>query len=368
MSESAAGESRRTPLYESHKELRASFKEVFNWEMPASYGDSLIEQRQVKNGVGLVDMSFCGAIKIGGSEAATFLHNLVTNDVKALPSGKGFMAAFLTGHGKVRAFCRILRFNDQYLVINDPQTHEKVYKYIFPFSYAGDFKVEDASDSYRTLSLQGPKSLLVLKEVCFEPVPDLEESGWVSTIIAGHQVQVVRASHSIDGGYDILIPSDGLKDVWDFLLLKGSFHSISPFGQSTLNVLRIEAGIPVYGVDIDENNMMLESGLADAVSLNKGCYTGQEAVAMATYRGHVSKRITGLVVKGDTLPAAGDKVMRGEKEVGQVTSTAFSDAVGSVISLALIKYGNFDPGIELTVQSSSGVIDAKVVELPFYRK
>lgn len=358
----------KTLLYQSHLELGATFKEIFNWQMPASYGNIQVEAQQVRAGVGLIDISYCGAIKAGGSEAISFLHNLVTNDVKSLASGKGFRAAFLTGHGKVKAFCRILKLDNRYLIINDPQTHEKVYKYIFPFSYAGDFKVEDASDSYRVLSIQGPKSLLVLKEVCFEPMPDMDENDWINTIIAGHEVMVICASHSVAGGYDLLVPSTGLKDVWDFLLLKGEFHSIAPVGQSALNTLRIEAGIPVYGIDIDENNMMLESGLTDAVSFNKGCYTGQEAVAMATYRGHVSKRITGLIIKGDTLPSAGDKVLRGEKEVGQVTSAIFSDAVGSAISLALIKYGNFDSGTDLTVQSSSGALEARVVELPFYKK
>jgi len=368
MNESAVMESRRSLLYESHKELGATFNEVFNWEMPVCYGDATQESRQVRAGAGIVDLSYYGAIRIGGSEAAAFLHNLVTNDVKAMKSGEGFRAAFLTGHGKIRALCRILRFDDQYLIITDPQTHEKVYKYIFPFSYAGDFKVEDVSDNYRMLSIQGPKSLLVLKEVCFEPVPELQESHFVSTLIAGQKVLILRAAHSVEGGYDILVSSSGLKDAWEFLLLKGEFHSITPFGQSALETLRIEAGIPLYGIDVDENNMMLESGLADAVSFNKGCYTGQEAVAMATYRGHVSKRITGLVIKGDSIPSAGDRILKGEKEVGHITSPVYSDRVGSPISLALIKYGSFDSGTDLTIESSSGALDAKTVELPFSEK
>lgn len=365
MNESAVMETRRNLLYDSHKELGAEFKEAFNWEMPAFYSDAATESRDVRTGVGVIDLSYSGAIRVRGSEAAAFLHNLVTNDVKALKNGEGFRAAFLTGHGKIRAFCRILRLNDHYLVITDPQTHEKVYKYIFPFSYAGDFKVEDASDDYRIISIQGPKSLLVLKEVCFEPVPELQESSFVSSLIAGQNVLVVRASHSTEGGYDILVPSSGLKDVWDFLLLKGAFHSIIPFGQSAQDTLRIEAGIPVYGVDVDENNMMLESGLADAVNFNKGCYTGQEAVAMATYRGHVSKRITGLIIKGDQVPSAGSRILKGEKEVGHITSPTYSEMVGSIISLALIKYGSFDPGTELIVETSQGALNAKAVELPF---
>jgi folate-binding protein YgfZ len=256
----------------------------------------------------------------------------------------------------------------EYLVINDPQTHEKIFKYVFPFTYAGDFKADDVSDEYRILSVQGPKSQLVMKEICFEPVPQLDEHDWVETIIAGHHVLVARADHSGDTGFDIFVPLAGLKDVWDFILLKGAFHSISPVGLRAMETLRVEAGLPAWGVDIDENNMMLESGLAEAVSFTKGCYTGQEAVAMATYRGHVSKKIAGLIIEGDAVPARGDKVIKDDKEIGNITSAIKSPSLGKVIALALLKFGFFDPGTRLEVATSDGISQAAVTELPFYKR
>src|SRR6185503_3731065 len=207
-------------------------------------------------------------------------------------------------------------------------------KYVFPFSYAGDFKVEDVSDQYRLLSVQGPKSLLVMKEVCFEPAHSLEENEWIENIIAGQHVLIARNSHTGETGFDVFIPASGLRDVWEFILMKGGFHSIAPFGLEALNTLRIEAGIPSYGVDVDESNMMLETGLADAVSFTKGCYTGQEAVAMATYRGHVSKKLSGLILTGSRIPVKGDLVTRDGKEIGWVTSATQSISLGSPIALA----------------------------------
>jgi folate-binding protein YgfZ len=253
------------------------------------------------------------------------------------------------------------------LIINDPQTHDKIFKYIFPFSYAGDFKVEDVSDQHLILSVQGPKSLLVMKEICFEPLPSIEGSGWVENIIAGQHVLVSSASHAGETGFDIYVPASGLKDVWDFILLKGSFHSIAPVGLEALESLRIEAGIPVYGVDADETNMMLELGLADAVSFTKGCYTGQEAVAMATYRGHVSKKFSGLIIKGEVVPAAGNKIFKEEKEIGYITSSLNSNTLGSVIALGYLKYGFFDAGNEVEIESQAGRVAAEVAELPFYK-
>src|SRR5436853_73759 len=149
------------------------------------------------------------------------------------------------------------------------------------------------------------------------------------------------ASHTGESGYDLLIPDSGLKDIWDFILLKGAFHGLAPVGLDALNALRIEAGIPAYGIDVDESNMMLELGMADAVSFTKGCYTGQEAVAMATYRGHISKKLSGLLIEGDRIPIAGSKISKDGKEIGQVTSAIPSISIGGVIALAYIKYGFF---------------------------
>jgi len=355
-----------TLLYERQKAAGASFVPSFGWEMAEVYGDPLQEHRHVRQAAGLIDLSSHGAILIGGKEGPQFLNGLVTNDVKALEKGKGMRAAFLTGHGKVRALCRVLSLGDQFLIITDPQTHENIFAYVQPFTYAGDFKAEDVSDQYRILSVQGAKSLQVMKEVCFEPIPDLEENGWIETIIAGHQVVVVRASHTGEAGYDVLIPEAGLTDVWDFLLVKGAFHEIAPFGFRALDSLRIEAGIPVYGVDADENNMMLELGLDDAVSFKKGCYTGQEAVAMATYRGHISKKLSGLEIEGDIVPSHGDKISASAKEVGHVTSALASPTLGKVIAMGYIKYGFFETGKRVEVATAESVVAASIVEMPFY--
>ncbi|MGA9767489.1 MAG: aminomethyltransferase family protein [Blastocatellia bacterium] len=358
---------KRSPLYDAQKELGAQFTNSNGREMAQVYRDPNREVQQVRQAVGLIDLSHHGAIKIGGTEAVQFLNGLVTNDMKTLKKGEGMRAAFLTAHGKVEALCRIFNLGGEYLVITDPQTHEKVFKYIFPFSYAGDFQVEDVSDQYQLLSVQGPKSLLVMKEACFEPVPSLAEYGWLETIIGGQHVLVTRSSHTGETGFDILAPASGLKDVWDFILLKGSFHSILPVGLAALNSLRIEAGIPVYGADIDESNMMLETGISDAVSFTKGCYKGQEAVVMATHRGHISKKLSGLIMLDGEAPSPGSKITKDGKEIGRITSAIQSETLEQAIALAYLKYGYFDQGNVVEVVGEQQSFSAKVVDLPFYR-
>lgn len=361
-------EFKRSALYESQQNIGAKFATNHGWEMADVYSNPLQEHAAVRSSGGLIDLSCFGSIKVYGGESVQFLNGLVTNNVKTLEVGKGMRAAILTGHGKVRALCRVFNLGDTYLVVTDPQTHEKVFKYLFPFSYAGDFKVEDVSEEHRTVSVQGPSSHLVMKEICFEPVPSLVEYDWFQTLIAGHQALVTRATHTGESGFDILVPESAIKDVWDFILLKGGFHAIVPFGLRALESLRIEAGIPAYGQDVDETNMMLEVGLEDAVSFTKGCYTGQEAVAMATYRGHVSKKLSGLALSGEVVPPQGSLVKKEGKEIGFVTSAMRSPTLGSVIALAYVKHGFFETGNNVDIQIEAEAVPAIVTALPFYAR
>jgi folate-binding protein YgfZ len=362
MSESKEAIMKQSQLWQSQKDDGATFASYSGWEMAEEFEGGQKEVHNVRTNVGLIDLSFAGAIKASGKEAVQFLQGLVSNDVKSLERGKGMRAAFLTGHGKIRAFSIILGMGEEFLLINEPQTHAKLYKYIFPFSYAGDFPIDDVSQQFRVLSLQGQNSLLVLKEVCFEPVPQLSEYEWIETLIAGHKVLVVRHSRTGEMGYDVLVPETGLKDVWDFLLLKGQFHGLKPFGLRALEVLRIEAGVPVYGVDIDENNMMLEAAMEDAVSFTKGCYTGQEAVAMATYRGHVSKKLSLIAFPEDSTIAVGNKLFAKDKEIGSVSSIALSETLNKTLVLACVKYGFFEPGTEVQIETEQGKVSGEIIK------
>jgi len=368
MSERAERSSIFSLLKAAERELGAHFDISHGWEMAQVYSDPLQEHNAVRTNAGLVDLTYHGAIKVWGGEAIQFLNGLVSNDVKTLAAGNGMRAAFLTGHGKVRAIARVLNLGNDFLVITDPQTHQKVLNYVSPFSYAGDFHVQDISTQFRLLSLQGPKASLVMKEISFQPVPQLSDYGWFETLIAGHHALVVRAFHSGEEGFDLLVSESALPDVWDFALLKGRFHSVAPVGLQAFETLRLEASQPVYGVDVDESNMLLEVGLSDAVSFNKGCYTGQEAVAMATYRGHISKKLSGLLVKEETVPSHGDVLKKEGKEVGMVTSAIRSPSLDSVIALGYVKYGFFEPGTSVEIESKGATLQASIVEMPFYRR
>src|SRR5215475_1335353 len=157
----------KSGLFEREEQQGALFDVFHGWEMPRVFTDAAEEHEAVRTTAGLIDLTNLGALTISGGEAIQFLNGLVTNDVKTLETGRWMRAAFLTGHGKVRALCLILKLDGSFVVLNDAQTHKKIFDYVFPFSYAGDFQVTDTTDSHRVLTIQGPHAQLVMKEVAF---------------------------------------------------------------------------------------------------------------------------------------------------------------------------------------------------------
>ena len=152
---------KRSMLEKSQRKLGARFGLSHGWETAQSYSEVSEEHLAVRANAGLIDLSYCGSMKVGGGEAVQFLNGLVSNDVKSLVEGKGMRAAFLTGHGKVRALCRVFNLGQEFLVINDAQTHDKVFKYVFPFSYAGDLRLQTSPrsiDFYRCRDLSRTSS------------------------------------------------------------------------------------------------------------------------------------------------------------------------------------------------------------------
>jgi folate-binding protein YgfZ len=175
---------------------------------------------------------------------------------------------------------------------------------------------------------------------------------------------VVRATHTAEDGFDLMVPSPTASDLWEALKLAGA----EPVGLDVLDVLRIEAGLPLYGVDVDATNIVLEAGLDDTVSFTKGCYVGQEIIARIHWRGHVAKKISGLMFDEAPNMQIGDVVRSIEdKEIGRVTSTCFSPRLQKTIALGMIKYDYLTPGTHVSINSVDGEYYGLIAELPFVR-
>jgi len=287
-------------------------------------------------GAGFIEMPR-GLIAVSGKEAVQFLDGMITNDVKTLEDGSQMLAAFPNAQGRLLAVVRVLRQGDRFLIETEEATREKVFQSLFRFTFAGDFFVEDLNEQYRFYEVFGS-----------EGSPPYEGG--------------VAAFRGRGGSLLISVPVDE-RDKF-----RESFASVGAveITDDLYETLRIESGIPKYGVDMDETTIVPELGLEGMISYTKGCYVGQEIIARIHFRGHVAKQLTGLMSEPEAvatgfLPGAQLKSID-DKNAGRVTSVAFSPKLGRTIALGYVRYDFVDEGTELLVAGQ----ELTVKKLPFF--
>lgn len=367
---------RKLALEEAHEELGASLTERDGWSIPASYGDVMQEYAAVREaGAGLIDLSSRGRLLVTGSEAVPFLNGLITNDMKTLEVGSWMPAAFPNVQGRLIASVRVIRLRDEgtekkvcptFLIDTEAATHEKVVKTIERFTLAGDFHVTDRTGETVMLSVQGKKAISVVGSVLGAAAEGLAPQAVLQ--ISWQQadsmvdVTVIHASNTGEDGFNLIVDNAHAGSLWNALQQAGA----QPIGYDALEVLRIEAGVARYGIDMDDTNVVSETNLDDAVSFTKGCYIGQEIIARIKYRGHVAKKLSGLLFEETVAVRAGSIVNSAEgNEIGRITSVTFSPRLDRTIALAYLKYDYLAPGTRVKVVAGALELCATVVELPF---
>ncbi len=365
-------ELRKSPIENEHRRSGAQMIERGGWRLPSSYGDDTAEYRAVREaGVGVIDISDRGRFLVGGSEAVQFLNGLITNDMKTLEPNSWMAAVFPNVQGRLIASTRVMRFENvlsdrnvcpMFMLDTEAATHHGVFNTIQRFTLAGDFRVTDVTTDTTHFTVQGPNAGALMETLIGDDASQLEPNGLVQTLWQDKEVTVVRSTHTGASGFDLIIKADYAAGLWTAILDAEAI----PVGHNTLELLRIEAGIPRYGIDMDETNVVPETALDDAVSYTKGCYVGQEIIARIKYRGHVAKRLTGFGFEGKVAVSAESKVTALDgKEIGKVTSVAFSPGLSRTVALGYVKYDYLAPGTEVRVETEGGLVEASVVELPF---
>ncbi len=361
--------SRRLPLHEAHEQVGANFVEREGWTLPASYGDSAIEYKSVREtGAGIIDISSRGRVRVSGTEAVQFLNGLITNDVKTLQPGAWMAAAFPNAQGRLVAPARILRVEDSFLIDTDSATSERVRKTLERFTLAGDFRVVDIENEIVLFSVQGARAAETIRLMFGETAASVSRGHAAQATWREHQVTIMRATHTSEDGFDVFVPMESAQDLWHAFVNESNTR---PVGYDAFETLRIEAGIPRYGVDMDETNVVTESLIEDeAVSYQKGCYIGQEIIARIHWRGHVAKKLTGIIFDDATnLLTQGAKIRSTDgKEIGRVTSQAFSPRLNKLIALAYVKYDYLAPDTPVhIIMNDTEQHAARVAALPLVR-
>jgi folate-binding protein YgfZ len=308
---------RTVTLADLHAARGARLGERGGAQVVLGYGDLAAEHARLGT-VALVDRSHRGLIGCRGPETRSYLHGMVTNEVKALAPGQGTYAAVITARGKMLGDVRLLLVAPEDALLDmEPEAHAGTLAHLEQFLISEDCELRDADGELALLGLYGPNAGEVVAAVA-GAAPSLPLHHHTSARIAGVPVRLVAAAPAGVPGFEVLVPPSSAAAV--FAALEEAVRAAGGglAGDDALERARVEHGVPRYGADMDENTIPLEANLEHAISYTKGCYIGQEVIAKATYRGHVRRKLVRLQVPPGT--AAGAQLVDGEKPLGQVTS------------------------------------------------
>lgn len=331
---------------------------------------TMTDYEQATTSAAVFDLSARGKVELAGADAVMFLHNLCTNDIKNLPTGGGCEAFLTTAKAKVIAHFLVGRFQQlgrashpRPVVLLDlmPGGAEQLLQQLDRYLISEQVELANRTSEIGLLRLTGPRAAAVLAGTAanhaeeLDRIPHLHHISWELGEIP---VQVRRHDLLRIPAYDVFCSMPDAAAVAKTLGAAG----VTPGSAATHEVLRIEAGLPEYGVDIDENRLVMEvNRTREAICYTKGCYLGQEPIVMARDRGHVNRHLLRIKVAGEELPGSGARVFHGDEEVGQVTSSTWSPRLHSVLALAYLKRGHQDPGRPLTIETEAGRRNAEVV-------
>jgi len=306
-----------------------------------------------------------GVIEVSGNDRISFLHNILTNDIKSLSPGKGIPACLLNAQAKIIAPINVLCFDQFLWLAFDYPLKNKLFEAINKLIITEEVELKDKSDELKLISIHGPKANGLLKAL-FKKEPPSKMLSHERAAIDSISAVLIRINLTGEIGYGLLAPKSEASAVKLAIERIGASFDLTEIHSDALETLRIEAGIPRYGIDFDESHIPLEVRLDQTISFTKGCFPGQEIIARLDARGGVVKKLVGLVLKGEMAPQKNARILKDGMEVGSITSAVFSPTLKKLIALGFLKKECWTSGTDLTVEREGLQIPAHAASLPFY--
>jgi folate-binding protein YgfZ len=325
--------------------------------------------RAANEAVAWTDRSGRVRLDVTGPDRGKFLHNLTTNDVKRLPVGQGCEAFVTSTQGKTLGFVQLLACADSVLVATDPGGLVLALPHFQKYGVFDDIALEDRSESTFEIHLAGPAAEELVRRAGGQ-VPEPLELAHLTMSLAGSPILIVRDSPTGRPGFNLIGARSGFAKVLALLESHGSELGLAKLDPESFEVLRIEAGTPVFGREVTERNLPQEIGRDPrAINFVKGCYLGQETVARLDALGHVNQILRGLLVAPSVSPPSPGMVAQADgKRVGYVTSSAVSPGWDAPIALAMVRTSHARAGTPLSITAADGssslAVPATVSDLP----
>lgn len=359
---------KKTRFYDCHKRLSARMIEFFGWEMPVEYKGVIEEHLAVRERAGLFDVSHMGEIIIQGKNAQAFVQHLTPNDASRLVVNQAQYTALTTPQGTfvddMLVYCLA---PDQFLLVVNAANSDKDYAWVVAHKAPFDVLVDNASDRYSQLALQGPKAIEIL-----QPLTDINlaemKSFWAARgKVAGVEALVSRTGYTGEDGFEIYTVSAEPAIVWDEILKKGEKHGVLPIGLGARDTLRLEAKLMLYGNDIDDTTTVLEADLKWIVKFKKGEFLGRDVLSKQLEEG-IKRRIVGFELLERGIPRPHYPVFIKGQKAAEVTSGTFSPYLKKSIGLAYLPVEYTEIGTEFEIGIRDKRVRAAVVPTPFYKR
>jgi len=364
---------KNTPLLESHRQHNAKIVEFAGFLMPLQYSGGMDEHATVRTAVGLFDVSHMGEILLTGPGALKAARRLVCNDVEALHDGQVLYSPICYPDGGIVDDCLVYRMAaDRVLFVVNASNIEKDHAWIAEQT-ADRCQVENQSDDYALLALQGPRAVAVLASIADADVDSMPSFTFRELHAGGVACLASRTGYTGEDGFEIACAPADAPALWSKLIAAGAAHGIKPAGLGARDTLRLEARLPLYGNDIDATTSPLEAGLGWTVKLNAGEFIGQAALQRQKAEGLKRKLVClemvsrGIARHGHAIHLKGPGGAPGAA-VGHVTSGTTSPTLGKAIALGYVPVEHAKTGTRLLVDVRGKMVEAEIVKGPFYKR
>ena len=360
---------KKTPLYACHEEAGARLIDFAGWMMPERYSGIIEEHHAVRQDAGLFDVSHMGEVHVQGPDSLPFLQWLTPNDVAKLRPGRAHYSGLLTEEGTYIDDLLIYQLDvDDYLLVVNASNTDNDFAWIA--KHAAEYpgcEVTNVSDDYALLALQGPKAPAILARLTDAAIDKIRYYRFVQTEVAGAPCLLSRTGYTGELGFEIYTAPDKAPAIWRALLDAGSEDGLKPAGLGARDTLRLEAGMALYGHEIDRETTPYEAQLGWVVKLDKGEFIGRGALAAQQERG-IEKQLVGFEIVGRGIARQGHTVSHDGQDVGQVTSGTFAPTLEKAIGTAYVPPRLAAEGTEWTIAVKRRELTARVVALPFYSR
>lgn len=362
---------RYTPLRERHEALGASFTDFGGWQMPVRYTSDLAEHHAVRESAGIFDISHMAEFTVRGAGAAAFLDHALAGRLSALAEGKAKYSLLLAEDGGIIDDVIVYRLGaDDFLIISNAGNRDAVSAALTARTAGIDVVVEDVSDDYALIAVQGPNAEAILAatagiDAVSVPWSEQRYYAWASALWNGKPLLLARTGYTGEDGFELLVAADDATSLWDAVTAAGAEHGLVPAGLAARDTLRLEAGMPLYGHELSRDTKPAQAGLGRVVVTDKEEFVGKEGVSPAVD----APVLVGLVAEGRRAGRAGYAVEDADGTViGEITSGALSPTLGHPIAMAYVAPGHEAEGSSLFLDVRGTKIPATVTALPFYRR